>query len=90
MCCRHGQEVSIVISPRGGGIGQDIPLTRGLGHLRTHSMKSVDSPMAPTLTASRLASSIPEAATPGTSVSNQVNSPEEQRSITLRSYDIGL
>lgn len=68
------QEVSVVISPRGGGLGaagggsQDLPLTRGLGHLRTQSVRSIDSP-----TGNPRPQALPDIGTPGTSVSNQVS-----------------
>ena len=69
------QEVSVVVSPRGGGGGApggggpEVPLTRGLGHLRTQSMRSLDSPMHP-----RRVGSLPDIGTPGTSTSNQARS----------------
>ena len=65
--------MSVVISPRGGGLGaaggggQELPLTRGLGHLRTQSVRSLDSP-----TGGVRAQTFPDIGTPGTSVSNQV------------------
>lgn len=61
-----------MISPRGGGAGafgggQELPLTRGLGHLRSQSVRSLDSP-----TVAGRSQSMPDLGTPGTSVSNQV------------------
>lgn len=65
----------MVISPRGG---LEHPLTRGHGHLRTQSWKSVDTPMGPA-GAQRSHPTIPEIGTPATAASTQVrNAPVEQ------------
>ena len=51
-----------MISPRGG---PDNPLTRGLGHLRTTSVRSLDSPVASLAAQHRPQPSVPEVGTPG-------------------------
>ena len=79
--------MSVVISPRGGGLGaaggagQDLPLTRGLGHLRTQSVRSLDSP-----TGGARTQALPDIGTPGTSASNQVKIPQ----VTLASSNLTI